>query len=200
MKGKMMSRPIGALLKEHAVLAAGIALPVLLVILFALARALPESTVEDPKYRAVFASQPYYYYDSFAYNVVEGKLKVTYKAPKEPYQGQQKIQPKIFIFDGATQKTEIITLEIPKNASSTSETSVAVKEFESLKLTSGETAPDGYIFQPHSYSRGSFITDVFTYNNRSTPAALAKNGRLISILPLRNTYSGDVRFIGWVTE
>lgn len=195
-----MSRPIGALLKEHAVLVAGIALPLLLIIAFGLARTIPESTVEDPKYRAVFATQPYYYYDSFAYNVENGKLKVTYKAPKENYKGPQKIQPKIYIFDGATQKTETITLEVPKNAKSTSETSVPLKEFDTLKLTADETSPDGYIFQPQSYGRGSFITDVFSYNSRSTPAALAKEGRLISILPLRNTYNGDVRFIGWVTE
>lgn len=195
-----MSRPIGALLKEHAVLVAGIALPLLLIIAFGLARTIPQSTVEDPKYRAVFVSQPYYYYDSFAYNVENGKLKVTYKAPKENYPNRDKVQPKIYIYDGATHKSETITLQVPAKANSTTEISVVVKKFDNLKLTSGETAPDGYTFQPQSYGRGSFITDVFSYNSRSTPAALAKEGRLVSILPLRNTYSGDVRFIGWVTE
>ena len=194
-----MSRPIGALLKEHAVLAAGIALPVLLILLFAIARAVPSSTVPDPVFDAVFATQNYYGGYSFA--VKDGKLEATYTAPpKDAYQPPKTEAPKIIIYRSSTGKADTITLTKPELSDNQKSAVVSVKEFDTLKLSDKAEAPDGYTFRPQGWrSNSSVVTEIFSYNSRQTPNSLEKDGRLITIDPLKDRYYGDVTFIGWVT-
>ncbi len=200
-----MSRPLGQFLKENAVLVAGVALPLMLVVLFTFARALPAKNVADPQYRAVYAVQSYYYAGyNYAYKINDdGKLEVTMNAPARnapPYTDSDipadAQKAKLYLFDGAKNKTEEVELDLPKMDKDTKSVKIPVKEFDTLTLASGE-APDGYKFREESYSGSSLITEIFTYRNHRTPRAIVKDGRAI---PLENQAYGNFTFIGWVTK
>ncbi len=194
-----MSRPLGTFLKENAVLVAGIALPLMLVVLFTVARAIPEKNVPDPQYRAVYAVQSYY--SGYTYNFKiddDGKLDVTFNAPPQDnsYTDPNQQKAKVFIFDGAKNKTEEAELDLPTMDKGTKSVKIPVTKFDTLTLASGE-APDGYKFRDESYSGSSLITELFTYRNRRIPRAIVKEGREI---PLENQSYGNFTFIGWVTK
>jgi hypothetical protein len=194
-----MSRPLGSFLKENAVLIAGIALPLMLVILFTFARALPAKNVPDPQYKAVYALQPYYGGFSYAFKIKDdGKLDVTFNTPDNPnnYVDNTTQKAQIFIFDGAKNKTQTIDLDLPARDKEKKSVPIAVKEFDTLTLASGD-APDGYKFREESYSGSSLITEIFTYRSRHIPRAIVKEGREI---PLENQNYGNFVFIGWVTK
>jgi hypothetical protein len=193
-----MSRPIGALLKEHAVLIAGIALPVLLILLFGLARVVPSTTVPDPAHEAVFAVQPYY--GGYTFAIKDGKLQVTYTAPKDTYTTTGAQKPKIVIYNGATDTSRTITLEAPKLSEGQTSETFSLKEFENLKVSDQGTAPDGYEFRRESWNGSSVVTEIFSYNRRHRPNALVKDGRIIPVNVLKDQYYGDITFIGWVTQ
>ena len=74
-------------LKENIAIVAAIVLPVILVILFALSTAITHVSVADPKY-SFFVATNYYSNDnsSFAFNVIDERLVVSYKPPtKDSY-------------------------------------------------------------------------------------------------------------------
>lgn len=200
-----MSRPLGSFLKENAVLVAGVALPLMLVILFTFARVLPAKAVADPQYRAVYAVQAYYYGGyNYSYKIKDdGKLEVTLNAPPRnapPYNDSDiptnAQKAKLYLFDGAKNKTEEIELDLPKLDKNSKSAVVPVPRFDTLTLASGD-APDGYKFQDERYSNSSLLTELFTYRSRRTPPSLVKDGRQI---PLENKAYGNFTFIGWVTK
>lgn len=195
-----MSRPIGALLKEHAVLVAGIALPAMLILVFMFAKAIPGKTVEDPQYKAVVASLQYQNGYNFEFDVKGESLQVTYNVPKEPYRGGNKRDNKIYIYDASTDSTQTITLVIPEIPKGAVKVTVPVKEFKDLKVIDGEKSPDGYEYNRYSRNNSSLITEVFTYNNHRTPNTISKDGRIISITPLEKRDYSNVVFLGWVAR
>lgn len=195
-----MSRPFGNWIKENLVLVAGVSLPVLLILFFMLAKVIPEKAVADPKHKAVIALQSYNSGYNFSFKVKDGKLNVTYTAPKDVYDNGSREESKILIYDGATGEAESITLEIPENAIAGKAVDIKLPRLDKLTLSNSETAPDGYMFQREGYRNSSFVAEIFSYNNRRTPHSLTKDGRIITIAPLKDRYYGDVNFIGWVME
>ncbi len=200
-----MSRPLGSFLKENAVLIAGVALPLMLVILFTVARTLPAKNVPDPQYKAVYAVQSYYYAGyNYSYKINdEGKLEVTLNAPARnvpPYTDSDipsdAQKAKIYLFDGAKNKTEEIEVDLPKLEKDGKSIKIPVAKFDTLTLASGE-APDGYKFRDESYTNSSLLTELFTYRSRRIPRAIVKDGREIAI---ETQNYGNFVFIGWVTK
>lgn len=194
-----MSRPLGSFLKENAVLIAGVALPLMLVILFTVARALPTKNVPDPQYKAVYALQPYYGSFNYTFKIKDdGKLDVTLNIPANPnnYVDNTTQKTQLVIFDGANNKTQTIDVDMPAHDKEQKSVPIAVKEFDNLTLASGD-APDGYKFRDESYSGSSLLTELFTYRSRHIPRAIVKDGREIPLSP--QTY-GNFVFIGWVTK
>ena len=99
-----MSRSFSTILKENSVLAAGIALPVLLILLFTIARLIPERSVPAPQYKPVYATQDYP--APFKFEVKDGKLAVSYKKPKDTYEMNRQRKDVIFIYDPVNDSLE----------------------------------------------------------------------------------------------
>ena len=192
-----MSRSFGSIIREHGVLIAGIALPVLLILLFSLARAVPNMNVPDPQYRAVFAITSYPAQERLNFRIEDQKLQVSYTpGTKDDNVHSGLKNSKLFIFDGANETLKTIKIDIEDfNQKQT----LNLKEFENLKLSEEDTAPDGYRFEKAGYRHSSFITEIFSYGSRRIPNALVKGGRVIAANIPSNVY-GEVVFIGWVIE
>lgn len=197
-----MSRPFASLIKENLVLIAGLILPVLLILVFTLARALPEKAVASPEYKAVYAQQSWDSGYTYVFDIKnDGKLSISYKAPS-PSSYDSKPEGRnatLYIFDAANDDLKTITIERPTLKKGQTSAPVKVSELEDLKLIKDTKAPDGYIFQEESWKRSSLVTEIFSYNNNRTPNALYKDGRIIPLRMNDNSY-GSFSFIGWVAK
>lgn len=195
-----MSRSSGKFIQDNAFLIAGLVLPFLLIILFAIARILPAETVPDPQYKALYALQPYYGSGAFVFDVTgEGKLSIEFKRNPSPsgYPPDVRLEETtLYLFDGAKNEVKSFDLQPPKPSEENPEQTYTVSDLTNLTLRSGD-APDGYTYRPEGYSRSSLITDIFSYNSHQIPAAIIKNGRAIPLK--KDTRYGNLTFIGWVT-
>lgn len=189
-----MSRPIGEILKENAVLVAGIALPVLLILLFTIARVIPAETVDPPTYKVVYAVKSYPH--NFDFKVTDGKLNTTYTPPKENYGGDGR-KTVIYIYNPVSDSLETETLEVP-DAKEGQTVQVPVKKFDTIKLSADTKAPDGYEFKHNEYSNTSLVTEIFSSRSRYKPDRIEKDGRSISLRTENNNTYNNVTFIGWV--
>lgn len=194
-----MSRPIASVLKDNAVLIAGIALPVLLVLLFAFARVLPEKVVADPQYRAIFLSRSWNGLGTYNFDVGDdGKLALTYIKNKDTIPVQTPVEPnKILIFNGVTGTMDVIKVETPDLPAGKDRVTVPVKGLETTKLSKDPVAPDGYSFRAESYRSSSLITEVFTYHSSHIPNSIVKDSRSIPITKPSGPYYPYLDFLGW---
>lgn len=191
--------------KENPALAAGIGLPVLLVIFFVLATLIPQWTVEPPQYDAIFTVPDYQCRDGEAkvsFEFVTGKIKAKYSYPKKDNgyvncSGNERI----YRFNAKTLVSREITFEIPaKNETNSEPQQFSVPELSDLKIDNNELAPDGYRFNGRNsyYSGGFFPFDNYHYHNGMS---ISKGGRVVSLSPINNdryySYS-DINFLGWI--
>jgi hypothetical protein len=216
-------------IKNNSVLAAGVALPFLLIIAFALANLTQYQTAEDPRYDFIFSERNYESSNNqranFGFNVENGKLNVI--ATKKP-DNNDYYRHKLYRYSAKTNTVTEITLptvqfeettlnlapgqqngvEIHKiapdqinNVMVYKPVKVSLPELEGMKFNPSTTSPDGYTFSPYSYDRdGGLMFEVFFGNHSSYyGCSLKKHSRIIKI-PQDKCRNYENTFIGWIVE
>lgn len=190
--------------RENFVTVLGIALPLLLVAVFALARGVSETAVAAPEYKAVYAQSGYMYGGKFRYNVDAGKkLVVTYEGPKTngPLpSGAQPVTTTVYVIEGKTGAVAKHTYTVA-NAFTQGITPIDTKDLNVTIAVQGPTAPDGYVYIDHRDNNygGGILPEIFGYNGRyDSNRMIAKSGRSFE-LEAGNAYD-PFEFIGWAKD
>jgi hypothetical protein len=188
-------------LKRNGFLVAGVLLPLLVVLLFVLARTLPRVWVEDPRYDVVYGSRSNY--DSTPRTIdgvvtaVDGRLRVRWTKPEQPtYSGR----PLVYRWHAATGQVEVIPVPEPENiATFEATTDLFFPGFEGWRVDPSLRAPDGYEFNSSSRGSSGILTEILVSPSYREDQVIRKGGRVI---PLPRTddqsYGYSVEFFGWL--
>jgi hypothetical protein len=182
--------------KENIALVVGISLPVLLVILFWLATAIPKMTVPDPQFDLIFTTDHYDYSAQVngvvRFDVSEGRLRATFHTDdRQNYRNT----PRIYYFDVSSGSTHEISLDIPGDMQDGQR--LTIPEAKDYKLSNKSLAPDGYGFDGSYSGGGGFFFFDGGYHYRGT---IKKDSRAIKIPTHGDNYQGNLRFLGWVLD
>jgi len=196
-----MSEPEG-FWKRHGFLVAGIALPLLVVVAFALARTLPRLWVAAPGFDAVYAIRTGY--DSQqrkidrAVSVVDGRLRVVWTKVETPTY----LQPiRVYRFRASTgEAQEIHVPEPPSGDALETPADLAVTGLEGFRVDASSRSPDGYEFENRSADGGGPLGEILGQRYRGPRGAVSKGGRVI-LLPMVDAEPygyAPVQFLGWL--
>lgn len=179
-------------LKENAVLAAGIALPLVLIAIFYVAGVVARAGVADPKYDMVFAG---YYGDSpWQIGLEKDALTIRCTRPANSSPNRFLPKPRLYLFDHRTMTVEPLAINYDHMVNGVVQ-DPAIDELNTHVLSAGAISPDGYRLVHDDYDGGIF-SDLFGYGgNRGN--RLRKQSRAI---PLTDgpPYFQRVELIAWV--
>lgn len=189
-------------LKRHGFLIAGVALPILVVVLFVLARTLPRLWVEDPRYDLVYGIRSSYGARSQLVDcdlaVVDGRLRVRWVKLKDPsYQDP----PHLYRLHPASEAVEEIPLPEPEDVECLEGTlDLFVAGLEGFRLDRSPRSPDGYEFDESAGDGSGLLSELLVDRSRRARTVIRKGGRVI-VLP-RTDEAGygyaPVQFLGWL--
>ncbi len=189
--------------KENLVLVLGVSLPILLIIFFAIATAIPKHLVDDPKYDFLFVSN---YYNNgsnsrLQFDVIDGKLKITHYRPKK---NRLLSIPKLYRYNVQDGSVQEISVNLPTSYASENDDDKGkefiIDELKNLKLNTKSIAPDGYKFEAsYRYNRG-LLGGMFFYGGSRSGVAISKNARVVKVNRQMGGYynSHYTKFLGWV--
>jgi len=189
-------------LRENMMIVVSIALPLLVVIFFALASVLPGLYSTPPEYdlllshqgRATAKTSPV----KISLTVEEGRLKaLVVKTDGTIYQ----YNPRLFRYDHLTGEVVEIDIQLPENVAELAEGSeIPIPELAGRKISEALRAPDGYEFRGRRRG-GGLVTELFGGSRYRTDVSIAKNGAVVRVrLPESDYWYNDVRLVGWVIE
>jgi hypothetical protein len=187
---------------KNPALAAGIALPVIITILFALATIVPGRLVPPPQHDMLFTSNTGAGRpggsEELKFAVEEGVLK-SYRR----FNSQLHYAPetKLYLFEARTLGVREIFVPPAGTRGSEHWQEFPLPAAQSWRLAASSVAPDGYEVQGRD--RGASTGGLWPFFGGGAPdgITIAKNGRRIRVkLPVADTlYGHDTRFVAWVT-
>lgn len=188
---------IKRILKENLTLVVGVALPILLVIVFYFAAVLPKILVPSPKTDLLYLTTPYPH-DGITAEVKDGILKIW--ITPEVRKGNLPM-PRLFRFNAKIQTTT----EIPITLSSApgivvlnKREELIIPDIKDLTLDTEDISPDGYKVEISSFN-GSGVANLFLLNTKRT-LIISKNGNVINVSDDQNNIDKykSIKFIGWI--
>ena len=182
--------------KENFVLAMGIALPLVLIVLFYIAGQVSRQAVADPQYDALFAVD---YHDNASGNpysiaVDNDKLVIKYRPASD--QDRHYAKPRLFRFDHETQQAKLIDIDFDA-AEDGVVTDPDIAALNENKIDPNPSSPDGYQFE-YSYNSGGLFSEFFGGYNSRNRYVLSKGPRRIPVQGSEPYWSAH--FIGWVVS
>jgi hypothetical protein len=193
--------PLKNFIKENFVLVTGLALPVLLVVLFFVASVVPRALIAPPQYEMLFmeplygSSSPY----DVDFIVKDGVLKA--RVWKVTQSGAMLTRKKLMVYDGKTQNVREIPYDVSKIGDVPDKTEIVLDEFKNMKVDGHRKAPDGYEFENYGYSSGGIVGDLFGGGYHSGAPRVTKGSAAFKIPINDNNYYGyDIQFIGWIIQ
>ncbi|MEM9304220.1 MAG: hypothetical protein AAGE01_19060 [Pseudomonadota bacterium] len=187
-----MSEP--SFVKRNAFLIAAAVLPVVVVVLFAIAVAVPRWLVDDPTHDVLFVIESYERQRALRFEVDGGRVFARVVEPSDAgtAQGQR-----LFRYDVETDTTLELTVPIAAD-----KTRFVVPELTATVVHPANPGPDGYEFFVGRYGGSSLVQELFGMRSRRHRAGLARDSRMIPIdSPAGSTYRyGTVRFVAFVVE
>jgi len=196
-------------IKENPSLAAGIGLPILLLVFFSLASIIPQWTVAPPKYDLLFSIEENRCDDkkpSVNFKLVGSSMKAEYLYPekKDNYSNCYQYK-KLYRFSAAKNESREIVYDVPaKDKQITDWKNFEIAEVKNLKLDGSKKAKDGYEFfgRYDRYYGGGLFFFGGGYSSRNM-VSINNSGRAVNISPFNKDseyYYSNVEFIGWVEE
>jgi hypothetical protein len=190
--------------RGNAFLVAAVALPVLVVIFFLLASAIPRWTVPPPAYDLVLrVGKPYDQARpqvAVEFKINGGKL----EAIARPAQKDQYVQPwSLFRFDHRTLNLEQIPVRVPDTLPADSAPQTIAVEAIAGPILDQTRAPDGYELRTDTGRGGAgIIGDLFGMRGGyDQTVTLVNRGRVIALpLPSGDQYYAPVSAIGWLAD
>ncbi len=189
-------------LKRHGFLIAGVALPILVVVAFVLARTLPRLWVEDPRYDVLYGVRASYGTRSRPVDcdlaVVDGRLRVRWVKMQNPsYQDP----PSLYRLHPASGAVEEIPLPEPEDVENLEGTlDLFVAGLEGFRLDRSPRSPDGYEFDESAGGGSGLLGELLVDRNRRARSVIRKGGRVI-VLPRTDDAAygyAPVQFLGWL--
>ncbi len=189
-------------LRENLMIVVSIALPLLVVIFFALASILPGLYSTPPAYdlllsmqdRATAKTSPV----KISLVVKDGYLTaLVVKSENSSYQNN----PRLFRYEHLSGEIREVSIPIPENIAEYEEGSeIPIPGFAELKVSDALQAPDGYEFRGRRRG-GGLMTQMFGGSRNRTDVTIEKNGAIVRVrLPASDYWYNDVRLVGWVIE
>lgn len=193
----------GGFFRNNAFLAAAVALPVLVVVFFLIATAIPRWTVPPPAYDLVVrVGKPYEQPPQVAvdFKVIDGQL----QAIVRPLQKDRYAQPwSLFRFDHRTLNLQEIPVKIPETlAADSPPQTVVVDALAGRRIVDQAKAPDGYELRTDA-NRGSsgLMGDLFGMRSYEQNVVLVNKGRVVSLpLPAGYPYFSPISSVGWLAD
>jgi hypothetical protein len=202
---------MGAWIKDNVFLAAAVALPLLLVALFALATYLPRLWVDPPQHDLAFTNaRSYEQRDNFG---------VTFRASgneiyaKVSHHGDGRALPSQRLYRYRAKDGEVIQVPFPvtdamktelreQHASTEDKMSsidVPLREY-GIVLVAPSVAPDGYRYLDRSTRGAGLFGEIFGMRSRNTAVRISKSGRTLAIPNPEGEryYYGYADVLGWI--
>jgi len=187
--------------KRHGFLIAGVALPLLVVVGFALARALPRMWVAAPTVDLLYAVPSGYDVQpkklDRRFSVVDGRLHVVWTKVENAY-----VQPlHLYRFHASTGDAEEIHVpEPPGGDALESPADLVVPGLDALRVDTSSRSPDGYAFENRTSDGGAPLGEILGQRYRGPRGAISKGGRVF-LLPMAGGEAygySPVQFLGWL--
>jgi len=189
-------------LRENMMIVVSIALPLLVVLFFALASVLPGMFSTPPEFDLLLSHQGRTTAKTSAVRisltVEEGQLKaLVVKTEGTSYPNN----PRLFRYDHLTGEVVEIDIRLPENVAELAEGSeIPIPQLAGRKISEALRAPDGYEFRGRRRG-GGLMTELFGGSRYRTDVSIAKNGAVVRVrLPESDYWYNDVRLVGWVIE
>ena len=194
-----------SLIRQNAMLVVCIALPLLVVILFAAASILPRMYTDPPEHDLLLVHDargeagrdvPFNVQLTIVNELVVARVSKTKKSISGSI-------PRIYRYDHEGESFSEINLPITEEVYQLSDgAEIPIPELADVRVTSNLRAPDGYEFRGNDDSSG-FITGVFGGGRNSNKFTIAKDGAIVRIrLPATDNlyWRFNTRFLGWVVD
>ena len=187
-------------IKENLVLVIGLALPVLLIVLFFVATVIPKSMGTPPQYEMLFTTTKYDYQNKPKYvidfNVKNQQLMANSKKNDEKnYNNATKI---LMAYDGKTETVREIKIDASKL---TEGNEVLLEETKNLSIDTAVISPDGYMLEGPNYGGNGLVGGLFGGGYRNTGYRLKKGGVGYKVPNMQpDYYYSQLQFIGWIAK
>jgi hypothetical protein len=187
-------------IKENLVLVIGLALPVLLIVLFFVATVIPKMYSTPPQYEVLFSVQDYNYQNKLDYTI-DFKVKnqqLMVKAKKTDGKDNYYNSKKLMAYDAKTEAMREITIDTSKFAD---DAEILLEETKNMTVDTAMAAPDGYVMENQYYGNNGLIGGLFGGGGRNHGYRLKKGNVGYKInTPQNNYYYDQLHFIGWVVK
>lgn len=190
-------------LRDNLFLVASVLLPLVVVLFFAAANAVPRWTVPDPRYDAlVRARGPYTSTNrwlSVDFSVRDGQVEASVRVlPATAYIEA----PRLLLIDHTTMGAREIPVNVPADMREGDPArTIVVDALAGRHVVADLTAPDGYRVEARSQRGPGLMGELFGMNRYGMDAALVNKGRVVGInLPAPYEYQSPVTFVGWIVD
>lgn len=191
---------MGNFLRKNLMIVVSIALPLLVVLFFALASVLPGLYSNSPAYDLLLtlrgSSSAQATLVRIDLNVIDGQLKaVTHRLDNPVYDNV----PRLFRYRHLTGEVTEISIPVPADIAELKDGSdIPIPELAGLQVSDKLRAPDGYEFSGNRRG-GGLMTELFGGSRNRNEVRIAKNGAVVRIrLPTPDYWYNEARFVGWV--
>ena len=195
-----MTSAVGRFVRQNAFLVAAVSLPVVVVVFFLLAAAIPRWTVPPPAYDLVLRGSSY---DqpvprvALEFDVRDGRVQATVRAVAA---NMYPSRATLFLFDHQTLKVTRIAVDVPDMKEGEPARTFVVPALDKLHVIATTAAPDGYELKMRSGGGTGLVGDLFGMGRYDRNVSLVNRGRVISVaLPPPFEYYSPVYALGWVT-
>ncbi len=186
-------------LRENAFLAAAIALPIAVVVLFLVATALPRWLVAPPQHDLLIRAHGNYEQTrprvSVEFVVRNDRVEAIVRGlPAETYAQV----PRLYLVEHETMNVREVPYDVPSGLGANDPPVTVPIDLKGRRVISDSKAPDGYELRTQSSGNTGIAGDIFGMRSYRQEAALVKSGRVEEISLPVGTSSYSVAAVGWV--
>jgi hypothetical protein len=187
-------------LRKNLMIVVSIALPLLVILFFALASVLPGLYTTPSAYDFLLTLQGVATAKStrvrIDLTVIGGQVKAVASQTDGSHYDNY---PRLFRYHHLTGEVTEISIPIPESISGLDGGSeIPIPELAGLRISDKLRAPDGYEFSG-SRRGGGFVTELFGGSRKQNDVRISKNGAVVRVrLPTSDSWYNGARFVGWV--
>jgi hypothetical protein len=191
----------GRLVRDNAFLVAAVALPMVIVVFFLVATAIPRWQVAPPAYDLLVRAASYEQTRprvSVEFDVRDGRVEGTARVvPENTYPPGWKL----FLFDHESMTTREIPVHIPEIAEGDPPRTFVVEALVDRRVIDQTRAPDGYELTSASGRSPGLVGELFGMRRYDRSASIVNRGRIVPLrLPVPYQYYLPVTSIGWLAS
>ena len=186
-------------LRENAFLAAAIALPIAVVMLFLVATALPRWLVAPPQHDLLIRAHGSYEQTrprvSVEFVVRNDRVEAIIRGlPADTYAQI----PRLYLVEHDTRNVREVPYDVPLTLGPNDPPVTISIDLKGRKVVADSKSPDGYELRTQSSGSTGIAGDLFGMRSYRHEAALVKSGRVEEISLPVGTSSYSIAAIGWV--